>query len=326
MARPLRIEYPGAWYHVMNRGVCRREVFHAEEYAQLFYELLDEIHKRYLIEVHAYCLMGNHYHLCIRTPIANLGKAMRHLNGVFTQRYNNLVKGDGPLFRGRYKAILIEEENYFLTLTRYIYLNPVEAGIVLDPKDYRWSSYRQLFNTAEKPDWLYFDETLKYFGTSDPVSDYEKFILEGTDIETKTFFQKKAHFPILGSKKFIEKIKHRAHPASAAEIPDALKVAKHNSIAIDDIVNVVSKYYGINSGFDVTRSPKKIKAIHKKVEIYLAMQLSGKSQTVVAKYFNNISYPWVSKIYHRIEAEIKTNLALRKEINQIKENLYKIKI
>jgi putative transposase len=325
MARPLRIEYPGAWYHVMNRGVCRREVFHAEEYAQLFYELLDEIHKRYQIEIHAYCLMGNHYHLCIRTPIANLGKAMRQLNGVFTQRYNNLVKGDGPLFRGRYKAILVEEENYFLTLTRYIHLNPVEAGIVEDPRDYRWSSYRQLFTITKKPTWLYFNETLKYFGASDPVSGYEKFVLEGTDIETKSFFNKKNPFPILGSKKFIEQIKYSAHSGSVVEIPDALKVIKHNSIAIDDIVNAVNKYYGVKAEFNAMRFPKKIKTIHNKVGIYLAIQLSGKSQTVVAKYFNNISYPWVSKIYHRVQAEIKTDLILLQDIDQIKANLYKIK-
>ena len=124
MSRALRIEYEGAWYHIMNRGAGKQIIFHNETHYNLFLKLLSEIHNRYRIEVHAYCLMNNHYHLLIRTPLANLSRAMRHINGVYSQRYNGLQKTDGPLFRGRFKSIIIDSENYLLRLSRYIHLNP----------------------------------------------------------------------------------------------------------------------------------------------------------------------------------------------------------
>jgi putative transposase len=130
MVRPLRIEYPGAWYHVMNRGASRQKIFHNFNDFQLFLDLLSETSVRYQIQIHTYCLMSNHYHLLIHTPYANLGKAMRHLDGLYTVRHNRSFGKDGPLFRGRYKAILIEADNYLLHLSRYIHLNPVEAKIV----------------------------------------------------------------------------------------------------------------------------------------------------------------------------------------------------
>ena len=107
MSRPLRIEYANAFYHVMNRGAGRRAIFNTEDEQELFLSLLSEAHSQYNIEVHSYCLMTNHYHLLIKPPMANLSRAMRHINGIYTQRYNRLNGTDGPLFRGCYKAILV---------------------------------------------------------------------------------------------------------------------------------------------------------------------------------------------------------------------------
>jgi putative transposase len=127
MSRPLRIQFPGAWYHVMNRGANKQITFQDDNDRKDFLGLLKAIHYRYKIEVHAYCLMNNHYHLMLRINSANLSQAMRHLNGVYTQRYNCRHNIDGPLFRGRYKSILVDAENYLLRLSRYIHLNPVSA-------------------------------------------------------------------------------------------------------------------------------------------------------------------------------------------------------
>src|SRR3990167_7924037 len=110
MPRPLRIEYEHAWYHVMNRGAHRQTIFTSNSHRDLFLSLLEEVTSQYQVEIHAYCLMDNHYHLLIRTPLANLSRCMRHLNGVYVQHYNRSTKSDGPLFRGRYKAILVEED------------------------------------------------------------------------------------------------------------------------------------------------------------------------------------------------------------------------
>ena len=151
MSRPLRVEFPGAWYHVMNRGAGRKNIFRQPEHRQLFHDLLMEIRSVYGWEVHAYCLMSNHYHLLLHTPLANLGRAMRHLNGVYTQRFNRSVKTDGPLFRGRYKAILVDADNYLLQVSRYIHRNPVEAGQPQWMQDLLWTSYPVYVGKRKKP-------------------------------------------------------------------------------------------------------------------------------------------------------------------------------
>src|SRR3989338_4817159 len=128
MARPLRIEYAGAFYHVMNRGLERREIFQSSQDYEKFLTLLDPLFDRYQVRLHSYCLMPNHYHLYVETPQGYLSKIMRQLDGVYTQSYNRRYKRVGPLLQGRYKAILIEKENYSLELSRYIHLNQVKAG------------------------------------------------------------------------------------------------------------------------------------------------------------------------------------------------------
>ena len=127
MSRPQRILYENAYYHVMNRGAGRCQIFHGREDREIFLQTLGEACHQFRVEIHAYCLMGNHYHLLIKTPQANLSRAMQHINGVYTQRYNRLNKTDGSLFRGRYKAILVDSDAYLLHLSKYIHLNPLSA-------------------------------------------------------------------------------------------------------------------------------------------------------------------------------------------------------
>jgi len=141
MARPLRVEFQGAWYHVMNRGAGRRRTFFARRDFLRFLDLLGDASAVFNLEVHAYCLMGNHYHLLVRTPDGGLGRAMRHLNGVYTQYINRRRERDGSLFRGRYRAILVDSGSYLLQVSRYIHLNPVDAGIVERPESYPYTSY-----------------------------------------------------------------------------------------------------------------------------------------------------------------------------------------
>ena len=130
MTRPLRIQYPDAWYHVMNRGRRGENVFEIKEDYWSFIELLEKLSEIFTVRIAAYCLMSNHYHLLVHTPEANLSRSMRHLNGVYTQSYNKRHGCDGQLFRGRYKSILVESDSYALELVRYIHRNPLEAGLV----------------------------------------------------------------------------------------------------------------------------------------------------------------------------------------------------
>ena len=142
MSRPLRIQYPNAWYHVMNRGRRGEELFTCKEDFNTFIDLLKDLVDEYKVNIAAYCLMSNHYHLLIQTPGANISRSMRHLNGIYTQRYNRRHNYDGQLFRGRYKCILVDADSYLLELVRYIHRNPLEAGMVDNMNKYLYSSHK----------------------------------------------------------------------------------------------------------------------------------------------------------------------------------------
>ena len=157
MSRPLRIAYPGAWYHVMNRGRRSESIFSDKHDYLMFIDLLIEISEMYNVNVAAYCLMKNHYHILLQTPDGNISRCMRHLNSVYTQRYNRRHGFDGQLFRGRYKSILVCNDSHLLQLVRYIHKNPVKAGIVRDMPDYKWSSYNGYLSYAKKWNWLHKD-------------------------------------------------------------------------------------------------------------------------------------------------------------------------
>jgi len=153
MARPLRIEYPGALYHVTSRGDRQEAIFDDDQDRRAFLKVLGDVVSRYRWRRHAYFLMGNHYHLMIETPEANLTKGMRQLNGVFTQCSNRRHKRSGHLFQGRYKAILVDRDSYFLELARYVVLNPVRAAMVKYPHLWVWSSYGAMIGKATPPAW-----------------------------------------------------------------------------------------------------------------------------------------------------------------------------
>jgi REP element-mobilizing transposase RayT len=142
MARPLRIEFSGALYHMTFRGNARQPIFLDKEDFTDFLRVLCSVVKRYHFILHTYCLMNNHHHLLIETPDVNLSRGMRQLNGLYTQRFNQRHKRVDQLFQGRYKAILVDKDNYLLELCRYVVLNPVRTKMVKNPKDWRWSSYQ----------------------------------------------------------------------------------------------------------------------------------------------------------------------------------------
>ena len=138
MARPLRIQFPGALYHVTSRGDRQEIIYEDDDDRKTFLSILGEVVKRWNWLCYVYCLMSNHYHLLIETPDGNLGKGMRQLNGVYTQRSNRRHERVGHLFQGRYKAILVDGDAYLLELSRYVVLNPVRAGIVEAPEEWHW--------------------------------------------------------------------------------------------------------------------------------------------------------------------------------------------
>ena len=154
MARPLRVEYPGAFYHVINRGNHREKLFKSARDYEKFIQYLEKASERYALIVHTYCLMGNHYHLLVETPEPNLSMTMQWLNVSYATYFNRKQDRNGHLFQGRFKAILIEADAYLNHLSRYIHLNPVRAGIVERPGQYRWSSYPAFVGEQISPKFL----------------------------------------------------------------------------------------------------------------------------------------------------------------------------
>ena len=154
MARPLRIEFPGAVYHVTSRGDRREDIFTDDEDRHGLLEVVAQALSRFDAEALAYCLMGNHYHFVLHTRQANLSLLMRHINGVYTQAFNRRHNKVGHLFQGRFKAILVDRNAYLLEVCRYVDLNPVRARMVRKPEAWAWSSYRAHVGQAITPDWL----------------------------------------------------------------------------------------------------------------------------------------------------------------------------
>ncbi len=227
MARPLRISYPGAWYHVMNRGAGRRAIFRTDKQRGMFLELLGDLYETYGVEIHAYCLLGTHYHLLLHTPRGNISRAMRHLDGIYTQRYNRLRGLDGPLFRGRYKAILVDADGYLLQASRYIHLNPVEGGLVESAGGYRWSSYRAYLGEVKAQRWFNLETTLGMVGGPGARVKYRAFVEEGVDEETRAFYGKKRREPILGGEEFWSVVTSRlGRLRDSREVPEARRLRR----------------------------------------------------------------------------------------------------
>lgn len=181
MARPLRIEFPGALYHVTSRGNRQETIFEDDEDREVFLGVLAEVVSRFNWLCHAYCLMGNHYHLVIETPDGKLSKGMRQLNGVFTQACNRRHHRAGHLFQGRFKSILVDRESYLLELSRYVVLNPVRAGMVGAAANWPWSSYRATAGERTAPAFLTTDALLSTFGKRKQKARerYVRFVAEG---------------------------------------------------------------------------------------------------------------------------------------------------
>lgn len=218
MARPLRLEYPWALYHVTARGDRRGWIYLDEADHRQFIETLARAVQQFNWVLSAYCLMGNHYHLLVETPDANLARGMQWLNGVYTQRFNRRHGRVGHVLQGRYKAILVQRESYLLELARYIVLNPVRAGLVDDPSEWEWSSYPATAGISKPPLWLMTARVLDEFGP-DPHGAYRRFVHEGVGrVSPWTRLQAQL---FLGSDAFVESQLTHRQGAMDPECPQA---------------------------------------------------------------------------------------------------------
>lgn len=226
MTRPLRIEYPGALYHVMARGNREGVIFVDTVDRQRWLATLSLVCDRFNITVHAYCQMTTHYHLMMETVEGNLSQAMRQLNAIYAQRFNRRHTLAGHVLQGRYKAILVQKESYLLALSRYIVLNPVRAGMVAEPGDWYWSSYNASAGHIERPMWLNVEWMLGQFGPTpeSALQAYQRFVQEGKGASNPLKATK--HQAILGDAGFVERHAQRLKAESlTAVVKDQRRLA-----------------------------------------------------------------------------------------------------
>ena len=231
MARPLRIEYDGALYHVTSRGNARKAIFGDGKDRETFLSTLRKVNERYHWLCHAYCLMNNHYHLIIETPEGNLSKGMRQLNGVYTQAYNRRHRRVGHIFQGRYKAILVQKESHLLEVCRYVVLNPVRAKAVPSPEKWKWSSYKGTGGLEKPHPCLTATWVLGQFGKERREAEkrYREFVKAG--IGQVSIWHKVKGQSLLGEDHFVERlIRHIKGREGIKEIPRSQRYLSRPSL------------------------------------------------------------------------------------------------
>jgi REP element-mobilizing transposase RayT len=302
----------------MNRGRRGEAVFQAKDDYERFIELLHEAIELFSFRISAYCLMTNHYHLLIQTPDANLSRAMRHINGVYTQRFNAHYGYDGQLFRGRYKAILVGQDSYLLQLVRYIHKNPVRAGLVNSAVQYAWTSHRGYLSKAKKWDWLHKQFILSMFAkdTKHRLQGYRSFM---ADDEDKTFLDRmnlKRLPSVLGENQFVHTIKERFFERKRhMEVPESKRLAPDTNA----IIKAVCDLYAIDQA--QLRAVKRGSVNEaRNMAIYLVRYLRGDSLTAIGKVFDIQSYSTVSSIIERFKVRMRTERKLMRKVEGIKKS------
>ena len=315
MSRPLRIEYPGAWYHIMNHGRRDERICQDNRDCERFVALLRESAELWNLRVSAYCLMPNHYHLLVQTPDANISRCMRHINGVYTQRYNRRHHCEGQLFRGRYKSILVDADSYLLQLVRYIHRNPLRAGLTDNLKRYAWSSHKGYLSGAAQWSWLHKDYVLSMLSKdkANRLRTYRHFVAMHDEDGIIRIYEKKKWPSFLGSEGFVNSIKEKFFSRKADdEVPQSRELAIESS----KIRKTVCEFYKISER-ELVLSKRGVFNEPRNVAIYLTRRLRGDSLKQVAKEFGMSKYSSVSSVIERMKELVAEDRKLRKRVEKL---------
>lgn len=322
MTRPLRIEYSGAFYHVINRGNAGEKIFKSKSDKEKFLQYLQKAVDRFAINIHTYCLMDNHYHLLLETPEPNLSVAIQWLNVSYAVYFNRKRLRSGHLFQGRFKAILIDADEYLTQLSRYIHLNPVKAKIVDTPADYPWSSYRAFIGKEKKtPDWLEIKWVLSQFGSrkKDAIRSYQSYIeeIEADDLENP--HKEVVGGLILGDTDFVNWVKKEflSGRDDEQEIPQIKKLKPKPPL--ETIVSIVCDEMGYSEEqvFEKGRNHN----IGREMAIFLARDFSGVSCKALGNYFGGISGPAITLNYNHFTRKLASDKKLMDKKNKIKKRI-----
>lgn len=313
MSRPLRLEFKGAFYHVMSRGNERRSVFQDDEDRRFFLELLKESAERWDIRIHAYALMGNHFHLFLEAKAGLLSLPMRHINGVYTQNFNRKYHRVGHLFQGRFKALLVDKDAYLLILSRYIHQNPVKAKLVARAEEYPWSSYRSFLGLVPVPPWLEIQETLNEF--ADHPDRQRRAYREFVEVEQKFDPLKQALGQlVLGSEHFLKTVRDRLSKTLVLSHEHSQQKAFRPKVSFDKIIEHICLAFGITKegllGGRSARTPARPAAM------FLLRNRSLLKQRQIAELFK-VSYPAVSLTIKRFERKMNQEPKLKEMVEEL---------
>jgi len=310
MARPLRIEFAGAFYHITARGNERKDIFKSNRDRSQFLSYLESATERYDAVIHTYCLMTNHYHLLLETPSGNLSQIMRHINGAYTTYFNTKRKRFGHLFQGRYKGILVEADEYAKELSRYIHLNPIRAGIARSPGEYRWSSYRSYIGKEKPADWLARARVLGYFGKKDLEAQrgYRDFVEEALKRDYPDPLREVIGAAILGSVGFVERIRdtYLKNRKSGRDIPSLRALTTGPSM--EEIERGVDRVFGTDP------------VLARKIKLHLCHTYTAHPLKEIGERFG-IKESGVSLASRRMGLRMQHDAALRAKITKIKEKI-----
>jgi putative transposase len=313
MARPLRIEYEGAFFHVTARGNERKNIFISKADYEKFLANLKEASERFSVVLHGYVLMKNHYHLIVETPNANLSAFMHAVQSGYTTYFNRKRNRSGHLFQGRFKSILVDKDAYLLELSRYIHLNPVRAHAADTPEAYLYSSYRAFIDPRET---TFIHRDLLLAMTHGPEG-YRRFVesalSEGPVHPLKEIYGGM----ILGRKTFIKEVMERLKDTQRKEISHRRELHA-GTVDLDDIAAHVA------ARFEISRETILISSPYRAYAVYLARKLTALSNPEIGAYFG-ITFSAVTKIVSRLKARMIKDRALQEELQKLERGLSSVK-
>lgn len=311
MARPLRIEYPDAFYHITSRGNERGTIFRIQKDYERFLSYLESSTDRYGARIHCFCLMSNHYHLLLETPRGNLHAILHHINTSYTNYLNARTGRVGHLFQGRYRSILVEKDSYALELSRYIHLNPVRANLVRDPLRYPWSSYVVYLGREDKWDWLQEGFILGQISEREREArrKYRAYVEEGIRGGIEDPLKKTVASTLLGSEGFVDWVRQRwiEKVSSHREVPALAKLSVRPDLS--SIWEEVKRDFG-----EKTEGSRR-------VALYLCHQLSGLPLGEIGKFFGGIGPSAVTQNTRRLLILLGRDGELRKAVQRLKNKL-----
>jgi REP element-mobilizing transposase RayT len=305
----------------MNRGRRREDIFLQPDDFDAFLKIFRESAERWNVNVAAYCLMSNHYHLLLQTPEGNLARCMRHINGVYTQRFNRTHLQDGQLFRGRYRAVLVEADSHLLEVMRYIHRNPLGAGLVQHLDEYPWSSHAGYLSTRKQWDWLERETLLAMLAAtkSKRKNAYLDFVSRGEPQEITSFYAMKKLPSLLGGEAFKDWVRNRfVDPELQKEVPEARRLAATPR----EIIAQICAYFGLEES-SLRQSRRGAENLPRDIAIYLARRISRMTLNEIGAAFGIANYSTVSSAAERVKIRMVEDVRLREDIATLEKLLTK---